>query len=325
MVMLADKLLVAFDQCVSKDQGDAYRRNLQTVLPHIGDAYRQGEDPFRSHLGASVIGGSCARAIWYGWRWTTTSKFSGQLLRLFNRGHLEEGRFIALLLTAGMQIYQQDANGKQYRVSSMGGHFGGSGDGVVIGVPDLPQGLAALLECKTHNDKSFKELAGASWAKYVKSLLDLKLPRIKFDGGGVREAKFEHFVQVQIYMRGMGLSAAVYLAVDKDNDHIYAELIALDSEFADKYYDRAHKIIPLVEAPKRISNSPGWKDCMWCDHKPVCHKIGDAQPARNCRTCAMSEPRDDGTWWCNYHRNQLTKEKQLAGCDDYEQHPQFKK
>ena len=31
---------------------------------------RQG-DGFRDHLGASIIGKSCARALWYDFRWVT--------------------------------------------------------------------------------------------------------------------------------------------------------------------------------------------------------------------------------------------------------------
>jgi hypothetical protein len=323
MVMLADKLLVAFDRAVSHDQGNTYRRHLQQVLPHIGDANRQDDDKFRSHMGASQIGTECARAIWYSWRWATAASFSGQVLRLFNRGHLEEARFIALLLSAGVAIYQQDAEGKQFRVSAFGGHFGGSGDGVGVGIPDLPAQTAALLECKTHNDKSFKELAGLDWAKYIKSLLDPNLPRIKFTGKGVREAKFEHYVQMQIYLRGMNLPVALYLAVNKNDDHIYAELVPVDHAFADTYYERAHKIIPMVEAPKRISNSPGWFGCQWCDHKPVCHL--KQQPERNCRTCSMSAPREDGTWFCGMWNETRDKQAQLIGCSEYEQHPEFKK
>ena len=41
---------------------------------------RQG-DGFRDHLGASIIGKSCARALWYDFRWITPARHSGRLLR----------------------------------------------------------------------------------------------------------------------------------------------------------------------------------------------------------------------------------------------------
>jgi hypothetical protein len=306
-VVLASKTLAAFEREVARDQGAAFRVWEGKVLPHLSDAYRGEEEGFRSHMGASAIGGECARAIWYGFRWATKARFTGQMLRLFNRGHLEEGRFIALLLTIGCKVYQQDENGNQFRISSYGGHFGGSGDGVVVGCPDLPAGVAALSEFKTHNDASFKTL--------------------KKDG--VRSAKLEHFVQMQTYMRKMGLKFALYLAINKNNDEIYGEIVALDESVADQFIGRAHKIIPMQLAPDKISKTPGWKTCSWCDHRPVCH-LG-VPPERNCRTCQHSIPREDGAWVCSnpivtdggQHEAKLSKANQLAGCAHYEPNKTF--
>lgn len=294
-VILATKTLQAIDRAIEADQGAAYRQNLQRVLPHIGDAYRGEDVPFRSHMGASIIGNECGRAIWYTFHWTTRPHFKGRLLRLFNRGHLEEGRLIAALLTIGCQVYQQDENGKQFRISDAGGHFGGSGDGVAFGPPDIPPGTAALLEFKTHNDKSFKKLQAE----------------------GVRSAKFEHYVQMQTYMRKMGLTCALYAAVNKNDDDLYMEVVLLNAEFADQFLDRGRTLVFMREAPKRLSESPGWFACKWCDHHAVCHN--GAAPAVNCRTCKMSEPRADGLWYCNLNApgRSITTEEQLKGCDEY--------
>jgi hypothetical protein len=299
--------LKAIDDAIAADQGGAWRQHLQKVLPAMGDAYRGKEDnPFRTHLGASVIGGGCARAIWYGFHWATRPTFSGRILRLFNRGHLEEARVISALLTIGVQIFQQDENGNQFRISDVGGHFGGSGDGVAVGIPDLPQGMPCLLEFKTHNDASFK-----------------KLQKV-----GVREAKFEHFVQMQVYMRKMGLTVALYGSVNKNDDDYYMEIIELDTSVGDQFIDRGRQIILMNQAPAKISESPGWFDCKWCDHKPVCHlKVA---PERNCRTCKHSEANEDGNWYCNVPSMPddgglsrvdapLTKEEQFAACPEYAQ------
>lgn len=292
----AVQTLKAIEDAIARDQGAAYRQNLERVLPHIGDAYRGHDDPFRTHLGASVIGRECGREIWYGFHWTTKPHFKGRMLRLFNRGHLEEGRFIAALLTIGVQIFQQDENGKQFRISDVGGHFGGSGDGVAVGIPDLPPGTPCLLEFKTHNDKSFQKL--------VKE--------------GVRGAKFEHYVQMNTYMRKMGLAVAMYGAVNKNDDDFHFEIVHLDSAVADQFTDRARQIILMRQAPAKISESPGWFACSWCDHKPVCH-LG-ATPARNCRTCKHSDARDDGQWHCTLQgfEQVIPKELQLSGCSHYE-------
>lgn len=319
-VTLAKKTVALIDATIKADQGNSFRGWLGKVIPHIGDAYRQDEEPFRTHMGASLIGGDCRRAIWYGFRWATKPNFEGRLMRLFNRGHIEEARFIAMLLMIGCQVYQQDENGKQFRISEYGGHFGGSGDGVAIGIPDVPAGTACLLEFKTHNDKSFKKLK---------------------EPGGVRAAKFEHYVQMQMYLRKMNLAVALYLAVNKNDDELYGEIVSLDSAFADTFFERAGKIIPIRVAPDKISKSPGWFACSWCDHKPVCHM--GAAPERNCRTCDFAEPdMTDGTWKCENKERQmtmlfgpspdvsdegetftLTKSRQLKACKFYQKNPSF--
>ena len=293
-IIKATKTLKAIEESIAADQGAGYRQFLGKVIPHMGDAYRGHDDPFRTHLGASVIGGECARAIWYGFRWFTMPKFGGRILRLFNRGHLEEARFIAILLSIGVQIYQQDEKGNQFRISAVGGHFGGSGDGVAIGLPDLPEGQSCVTEYKTHNDKSFQKLKKE----------------------GVRGAKFEHFVQMQIYMRKMGIPVAIYMAVNKNDDEIWAELVYLDGAIADQFVDRGRTIIMMQKAPKKLSESPGWFACSWCDHKPVCHQ-GKA-PEVTCRSCTMVSALEDGTWFCRLKNETRDKAGQLAACTEYE-------
>lgn len=299
----------AIDRMIEDDQGSAYRGWLGRVLPHIGDAYRTGEDGHRSHLGASVLGDECARKVWYGFRWVTKSKFEGRLLRLFNRGHLEEGRIIAALLLIGAQVWQQDANGNQYRIAWAEGHAGGSGDGMALGIPDAPL-LTFLLEFKTHGEKSFVELAGKlpEWRAYVRG-------EGAFTGKGVKACKPEHYTQMQLYMRKMGLTVALYVAVNKNTDDLYMEIITLNPEYADQYLDRGELLVWSEKAPKKLNSSPGFFLCRFCDHRPVCHM--SAMPDLNCRTCQFSKPIADAKWFCNKHGMELPKEKQLLGCPDW--------
>lgn len=290
-MQLATKTLKAIEDNIYNDQGASYRQFLGQVIPAMDDAYRGGEFPFRSHMGASLIGGDCARAIWYGFHWTTKPMFGGRLLRLFNRGHLEEARFIAMLLAIGCTIYQQDAQGNQFRISDAGGHFGGSGDGVGINIPDLEPGTPALLEFKTSASKPFA---------IIKSK-------------GCREAKFEHYVQMQVYMKKMGLPVALYMVVNKDNDELYAEIIDFNNEIAEKYIDRGVKLVFMETAPKKMNESAGFYKCKWCDHHPICH-LGDL-PEKNCRTCENSKPQPDGTWNCIKFDKVLDKQAQFDGCE----------
>jgi hypothetical protein len=294
------------------DQGASFRGWLGRVLPHIGDAYRTDEDGFRSHLGASLLGTECARSLWLKFRWAVKPKFEGRILRLFNRGHLEEGRIIALLLMINIQVWQQDENGNQFRISWAEGHAGGSGDGLALGIPDVPASTYCILEFKTHGEKSFIELAGKlpEWRAYVRG-------EGSFTGKGVRASKHEHYVQMQSYMRKMGHTMALYVASCKNTDDLYMELITIDPEYADQYLDRGEKIVWLKDAPDKINPSPGFFKCRMCDERPVCHL--KATMAVNCRTCQFSEPVQEAGWHCNKHQTMLPKEKQLVGCPNWEQ------
>jgi hypothetical protein len=293
LVQLAINTLAAIDAQMASDQGASYRTFLGVVMPHMADAYRGADEGYRSHMGASLIGSECARKIWYGFRWTSKGAFSARILRLFNRGHLEEARFISMLLAIGCEVYQHDENGKQFRISDVGGHFGGSGDGVAMKVPDVPEGYACLLEFKTHNANSFKKLVTE----------------------GVRSAKFEHFVQMQVYLRKMGIHYALYMAVNKNDDDIYGEIITVDPLVGDQFVDRARTIIFMHEAPKRISNSAGYFECKWCDYHPICHM--KKMPDTTCRTCNHIMPVGDGTWFCNQKNADRSKEDQLVGCSEW--------
>lgn len=295
-MILATKTLDAIEEAIRNDQGASFRGWLGQTIPHMDDAYRTDEFPFRSHMGASLIGSKCARAIWYGFRWTTRPEFDGRLLRLFNRGHLEEARFLAMLLMVGSQVYNQDENGKQFRISDAGGHFGGSGDGVAINIPDVPGDVPILLEFKTSGDKPFQKLKKE----------------------GVKEAKFEHYVQMNVYMRKMAIPVALYMCVNKNNDELHAEIVHFDPETADQYIGRGVKLVFMNEEPEKISNTPSWFECKWCDHAAVCHRA--EPPERTCRSCTYALVGEDGNWHCRHpdHVNPaLTKEEQLEACNNY--------
>jgi hypothetical protein len=293
MVTIAKKTLAAIEDAIKADQGASFRGWLEKTIPHMADAYSTNTFPFRNHMGASGIGSKCARAIWYGFRWVTDKQHDGRLLRLFNRGHLEEARFIAMMLMIGVKVWQHDENGKQFTISDAGGHFGGSGDGVALGIPDLDPDTPVLLEFKTSALKQFESVKKK----------------------GVREAKFEHYVQMQVYMRKMGIAVALYMVVCKNNDELYAEIVTLDTRTADTFINRGVELVFTPQPPKKISNSPAWFECKWCDHYAVCHK--DRPPERNCRTCSTSVVTPEGEWVCGDTGVVLDKAAQYKACNEY--------
>ncbi len=290
---IAVKTLDAINTALIADQGAKFRGLLRQAMPLAEDAYSEDEGGFRTHLGASLIGRKCNRELWYSFRWATEKKFDGRMLRLFNRGHLEEPRFVALLQMIGCTVYQHTAEGKQFRIPGYRGHYGGSLDAVVTGCPDIENGTAILAEFKTHGDKSFQKL--------------------KTDG--VMSAKWEHFIQMQQYMGEMNLPAALYMAVNKNDDEIHAEIVMFDRAQYDRYKTRAVSVIECYTVPPKLNESPAWYECKFCDHHAVCHK-GQALH-RTCRTCIKAMPVDNGEWICQCDGEVLSKEDQLAACETY--------
>ena len=75
----------------------AHRADLkladETLAAIEAAVLRQAEDGLRAHLGASLIGRSCERALWYGFRWSKRAAHEPRILRLFARGQREEDVF----------------------------------------------------------------------------------------------------------------------------------------------------------------------------------------------------------------------------------------
>lgn len=259
---------------------------------------QEAQRPFRNHLGPSSIGQSCARKIWYEFRWVGKPKHSASKLRLFNRGHLEETRFLKWLEDAGVTVWATtgpDAQRIRF-VGYKGGHFSGEIDGVGQGVLHEEP---FLLEFKTHSDKSFKDLVANK----------------------VKISKPDHYVQMQMYMGMSGLKRALYLAINKNDDSLYEEMVEFDEACFVKYSARAASIIDAAEPPPRINNSPAWYECKMCDFSDVCH--GKQPPLVNCRTCAHSTPADNGEWLCEHEKAEgiIPNETLAVGCMRYYRHP----
>jgi hypothetical protein len=172
-----------------------------------------------------------------------------------------------------------------------------------------------LCEFKTHDRKSFYKLAGANWLDYQRDPSNNA-----WQGEGVRTSKFRHYVQMQMYMSAYQLNNGLYMAVCKDDDALYGEIIAADAAISNTFANRAASIIFDRTPPARIKNDPTWWQCRFCDKALVCYNKTEA--SRNCRTCSFVATNSDGTWTCDRHQNRmLDKHAQLAGCAQYSVQP----
>lgn len=297
---------------------------------------REQAKPPRGHLGASQIGTPCRRKAWYDFRWAYRVKHTGRLLRLFQRGHLEEFRFAEYLRLAGYEVrdYSQclmyhsgsdsyvcidwdeesgpwaecdDVSGdrvhiqraidrgqgpKQWSFVDHGGHFAGSLDGKVKG-PDLPEGWGGI-EFKTHSEKSFADL----------------------ERKGVLTSKRQHYVQMQVYMYYCELPWYLYIAVNKNTDALYTEVVFYKAELAEQYAEIAGSIIRSSTAPQRLSNDPSWYECRFCDYREICHK--GKLPQRNCRSCTYARAVKGPRWECTLYHSIIPSDFIPKGCDNWD-------
>lgn len=241
----------------------------------------------------SSIGHPCERALWYRFRWAhEPEQFDGRKLRLFHTGHVEETRMVFWLRMADVTVHDVDPKtGEQWEVVDLDGHFKGHLDGIVEGLLEAPK-TPHLLECKTHNTKSFEQLRRH----------------------GVAAAKPEHVAQMQVYMHLKGLTRAFYLAKCKDTDELYSERIEYDAAHALALIAKAERIRDAHVPPARLSDDPEFWQCRFCPAHTLCHAGGFA--LRNCRTCLHSTPVPDG-WRCERHTRDLSVEDQQAGCPNH--------
>ena len=246
-------------------------------------------EDFRDHLGASLIGKSCQRALWYDFHWVTLPKFSGRILRLFETGHLEEARLARDLRATGATVLEVDPEtGRQWRVEAHSGHFGGSLDAVAIGLREAPK-TWHVVEFKTHSAESFRDLAAK----------------------GVAASKPRHWAQMQIYMNLTDLTRAIYVAVCKDTDALHVECVHADRAAAVQLLVKARRIIEAKRPPSRISDDLAWCECQVCEHRAVCHEGAAAET--NCRTCLHSTP-VEGRWHCARFNQGIDGAAQRIGC-----------
>lgn len=262
--------------------------------------YRDDEE--RSHLGASLIGDDCAARLWYGFRWFKGEEHSGRMLRLFNRGHETEPRLVGWLRGIGFDVQEFDAaSGKQWRMNAVAGHFGGSLDGR-LGIPERYLAAFAelrklpgfLLEMKTHNTKSFVHLVNKT----------------------VRVAKPQHYAQMCCYGRAYGYRYGLYVAVNKNDDDIYIEVVELDFKIADSYILKAQDIINARVRPAQVAKNAAFFQCKTCVFADICHN--GAKGNVNCRSCAFAVPVEGGEWRCERFNGIIPKDFIKTGCPSHQ-------
>jgi len=180
-----------------------------------------------------------------------------------------------------------------------GSHVSGSVDGIIHhGVPTAEK-TKHLAEFKTHSKKSFNDLSK-----------------------GVKASKPMHYVQMQVYMLGLKLKRALYVAVCKDDDRLHTERIYFDEDVAKKAVARGKRIALSDRMPEPCTGAiKAWFLCKFCPAYSFCH---GSEPTKqgNCRTCAHATATPGSTWNCErFASEDIPIDFQHEGCDSHTIHP----
>ena len=241
----------------------------------------------RVYLGMSQMGHSCSRYLWYYFHWAAKQSHSPRKLRIFSRGNNEEPRLIKILQDAGIEVYDTQGSMEDCEM-----HLRGHIDGKCIGIPEIEE-LECLAEFKTMNEKSWK----------------------KMSKNGVQHSNKVYYIQLIMYMHYQDLKKALFVAVNKNTEELYFELVDADPVIADKVQRRALDIINSPVPLPKAFDSPTYFECNWCEYKKVCWE--DALYDKNCRTCKYSEPVEQGQWACSL-MGIRSIQGQRDGCDSYD-------
>lgn len=246
----------------------------------------------------SGVAEECARKLWYAYRWCAPPEApTAKRERIFETGNVYERRILDMLRMIGCDVREIDeATGSQLRVELAGGHIRGKVDGRVLGLPEAPT-TEHVVEAKSMNEKAFKALVKA---------------------GSVREAKPDHFAQLQLYLHGTGLRRGLYAAACKNDDELYFERVEYDPAFCLALVARIERIVASPQPPERLFDDPTSKaafSCRFCPSLAICHE-GEF-PRTTCRSCMHATPLDGPRWLCEYHDKFLSYADQQAGCGDH--------
>lgn len=260
----------------------------------------------RQYLGASSIGDSCERKLWLSFRWAKKSFIEAAGIRRIEDGHRGE-KVLAdwLRLIPGVDLSTEQEPGVQHNFEDLGGHFRGNCDGLITGLIQSPKKLH-VWECKIVNEQKHKKLYSLKVSKGEENAL--------------REWDYVYYAQAQIYMHYFKADRHYLTAGSPGVRDIVSVRTPYVQADAEKFINKAKRIIFAKRPATKISSDPAWHECKFCSFNGMCHS-GELPQQTSCRTCMHSTPLPEGTWKCEKHDHLLTTEMQVKGCGDHLFHP----
>jgi hypothetical protein len=239
-----------------------HRPNISERISAAIDAAMQAENqaqPRREYLGASRLGEECARMLQYEFMGVPKSRqFSGETLRIFERGHAGEAAMARRLRLAGFDMLTETQRGGQFGFDTANGRIKGHCDGIITATP-FGLGVPAIWEHKV--------LGAKGWNAVAKH--------------GVAKEKPVYAGQIallQAYLEGkydlpLTKNPALFTAENADNGKIHAELVPFNSALAQECSDRGVLVLQATEAGETLPRpypSDDFFKCKFCDFRLRC-------------------------------------------------------
>ena len=233
-----------------------------TDLIDVGINLERAQEVQRDYLGASRLGVSCDRALQFEFLATPKDEgrdFTGKTLRIFQAGHVFEDLAIKWLRDAGFDLYTEKNDGGQFGFSVARGRIRGHVDGIINAAPaDIPMTYPALWECKSANNKSWKDMVkrGVAVSKPVYA---------------AQMAIYQAYMESQI--PGISNNPALFTAINKDTSEVYFELVPFNAGLAQSMSDKGVKILSACDAQEwlpRITRDPSHFECKYCSWQDRC-------------------------------------------------------
>lgn len=175
----------------------------------------------------------------------------------------------------------------QIKVEDMNGHFVGFLDGIGYH-PEHTFGIRILIECKTMNDKNYKE--------WLRKKIAVSHP--------------EYYAQAIVYMKYHNLPYGLFAVKNKNTAEVSFELIRRNDKLADDYLRRAADIMTMKVCPQKIAQSAASHKCKFCDYIEICHY---GEPVEiNCRSCVHCVIAPEGKFYCERWQGMIPDKKAIA-------------
>lgn len=248
----------------------------------------------RYYIGLSGLGNKCLRSLWFTFRWFSKGELPGRTNRIFRTGHLAEETMVEDLRSIGIECW--NVLDDQDEFIDLHGYAKGHPDGYARNIPGSEK-TDHLLEFKTMNDKSFKDV--------VKN--------------GVQKSKPIYYAQMVLYMYKKGLTRALFMSINKNDSSYYTERVHANNNFAKELLSKGESVLfseDFNDFPRIGNDSPSWYECKWCNYKDIC--FGQKSLVeKNCRTCANCDLIGDGKFKCNKKDEELSLKNQEEGCEKH--------